>query len=61
VLVFYFGLKRRIMVGDAGAAIRVGNLGYLVVFSGPGSVSRVAGVAIAGLTALAEFLDFPVD
>jgi hypothetical protein len=35
------------MAGDAGAAIRGGVLGYLVVYRG--LVPRVAGVAIAGL------------
>jgi UDP-GlcNAc:undecaprenyl-phosphate/decaprenyl-phosphate GlcNAc-1-phosphate transferase len=52
---FYFDLKGRIMLGDAGAAIWGAVLGYLVVMSGPGAVWWVAGVAIVGLTALAEF------
>jgi hypothetical protein len=53
-LVFYFGLKRRIMLGDAGAAIREIILGYLVAFRGPEPVPRVAGVAITGLTTAAD-------
>ena len=51
---FYFDLKGRIMLGDAGAAIWGSVLGYLVVTSGPGVVWWVAGVAIVGLTAVAE-------
>ncbi|MBA2345850.1 MAG: hypothetical protein H0V83_12295 [Rubrobacter sp.] len=49
------------MLGNAGAAIRGSVLGYLVVFSGPGAVPRVAGVAIADLAAPVAFLGFPVD
>jgi hypothetical protein len=52
---FYFDLKGRIMLGDAGAAIWGAVLGYLTVASGPGLVWWVAGVAILGLTAVAEF------
>ena len=52
---FYFDLKGRIMLGDAGAAIWGAVLGYLVIMSGPGVVWWVAGVAIVGLTAVAEF------
>jgi hypothetical protein len=52
---FYFDLKGRIMLGDAGAAIWGAVLGYLVVMSGPGVVWWVAGMAIVGLTAVAEF------
>ena len=55
VALFYFDLKGRIMLGDAGAAIWGAVLGYLVVASGPGLVWWVAGVAIVGLTAVAEF------
>jgi UDP-N-acetylmuramyl pentapeptide phosphotransferase/UDP-N-acetylglucosamine-1-phosphate transferase len=55
VSLFYFDLKGRIMLGDAGAAIWGAVLGYLVVTSGPGVVWWVAGVAILGLTAVAEF------
>jgi hypothetical protein len=51
---FYFDLRGRIMLGDAGAAIWGAVLGYLVVTSGPGAVWWVAGVAILGLTAVAE-------
>jgi UDP-N-acetylmuramyl pentapeptide phosphotransferase/UDP-N-acetylglucosamine-1-phosphate transferase len=52
---FYFDLKGRIMLGDAGAAIWGAVLGYLVVTSGPGLVWWVAGGAIVGLTVVAEF------
>ena len=52
---FYFDLKGRIMLGDAGAAIWGAVLGYLAVTSGPGAVWWVAGVAITGLTVVAEF------
>jgi UDP-GlcNAc:undecaprenyl-phosphate/decaprenyl-phosphate GlcNAc-1-phosphate transferase len=52
---FYFDLKGRIMLGDAGAAIWGAVLGYLVVASGPGLVWWVAVGAIVGLTAVAEF------
>lgn len=52
---FYFDLKGRIMLGDAGAAIWGAVLGYLAVASGPGLVWWVAGVAILGFTAVAEF------
>jgi UDP-N-acetylmuramyl pentapeptide phosphotransferase/UDP-N-acetylglucosamine-1-phosphate transferase len=55
VSLFYFDLKGRIMLGDAGAAIWGAVLGYLAVTSGPGVVWWVAGVAILGLTAVAEF------
>lgn len=51
---FYFDLKERIMLGDAGAAVYGSVLGYLVVVSGPGPVWWVAGAAILGLTVLAE-------
>ncbi|CAN5630663.1 hypothetical protein BH24ACT21_BH24ACT21_02630 [soil metagenome] len=51
---FYFDLKGRIMLGDAGAAVYGSVLGYLVVMSGPGPVWWVAGAAILGLTVLAE-------
>ena len=52
---FYFDLRGRIMLGDAGAAIWGAVLGYLVVTSGPGVVWWVAGVAVLGLTLVAEF------
>jgi UDP-GlcNAc:undecaprenyl-phosphate/decaprenyl-phosphate GlcNAc-1-phosphate transferase len=55
IALFYFDLKGRIMLGDAGAAIWGAVLGYLAVTSGPGVVWWVAGVAIAGLTVVAEF------
>jgi hypothetical protein len=54
IALFYFDLKGRIMLGDAGAAIWGAVLGYLVVTSGPGVVWWVTGVAILGLTAVAE-------
>jgi UDP-N-acetylmuramyl pentapeptide phosphotransferase/UDP-N-acetylglucosamine-1-phosphate transferase len=54
IALFYFDLRGRIMLGDAGAAIWGAVLGYLVVTSGPGVVWWVAGVAIVGLTAVAE-------
>jgi hypothetical protein len=55
VALFHFDLRGRIMLGDAGAAIWGAVLGYLVVASGPGVVWWVAGGAILGLTAVAEF------
>jgi UDP-GlcNAc:undecaprenyl-phosphate/decaprenyl-phosphate GlcNAc-1-phosphate transferase len=55
VALFNFDLRGRIMLGDAGAAIWGAVLGYLVVASGPGLVWWVAGGAILGLTAVAEF------
>jgi hypothetical protein len=55
VSLFYFDLRGRIMLGDAGAAIWGAVLGYLAVTSGPGLVWWVTGVAILGLTAVAEF------
>jgi hypothetical protein len=54
IVLFYFDLKGRIMLGDAGAAIWGAVLGYLVVTSGPGLVWWVAAVATVGLTAVAE-------
>jgi UDP-GlcNAc:undecaprenyl-phosphate GlcNAc-1-phosphate transferase len=55
VALFYFDLKGRIMLGDAGAAIWGTVLGYLAVTSGPGLAWWVAGGVIIGLTAVAEF------
>lgn len=55
IALFYFDLKGRIMLGDAGAAIWGAVLGYLAVTSGPGLVWWVAGGVIVGLTAVAEF------
>ncbi len=52
---FYFDLKERIMLGDAGAAVYGTVLGYLIVAGGPGTVWWVAGAAILGLTVVAEF------
>ena len=51
---FYFDLKGRIMLGDAGAAVYGSVIGYLVVVSGPGPVWWVAGAVVLGLTVLAE-------
>lgn len=51
---FYFDLRGRIMLGDAGAAILGAVPGYLVAACGPGLVWWVAAVVILGLTALAE-------
>lgn len=51
---FYFDLRGRIMLGDAGAAILGAVPGYLVASCGPGLVWWVAAVVILGLTALAE-------
>ncbi len=51
---FYFDLKGRIMLGDAGAAIFGAVPGYLIVVDGPGVVWWVAAAVILGLTALAE-------
>jgi UDP-N-acetylmuramyl pentapeptide phosphotransferase/UDP-N-acetylglucosamine-1-phosphate transferase len=52
---FYFDLKGRIMLGDAGAAVYGAVLGYLVVSGGPGVVWWFAGAVILGLTLVAEF------
>ena len=54
VALFYFDLKGRIMLGDAGAAIFGAVPGYLVVVDGPGLAWWVAAGIILGLTALAE-------
>lgn len=51
---FYFDLRGRIMLGDAGAAVLGAVPGYLVASCGPGLVWWVAAVVILGLTALAE-------
>lgn len=51
---FYFDVRGRIMLGDAGAAVYGAVLGYLVVACGPGSVWWVAGGVILALTVLAE-------
>jgi hypothetical protein len=52
---FHFDLRGRIMLGDAGAALWGSVVGYLVVTSGADLVWWVAGVAVTGLTAVAEF------
>jgi hypothetical protein len=54
VALFYFDLKGRIMLGDAGAAVFGVVPGYLVVVDGPGVVWWIAVAVILGLTALAE-------
>ncbi len=54
VALFYFDLKERIMLGDAGAAIFGAIPGYLIVVDGPGVVWWIAAAIILGLTALAE-------
>lgn len=51
---FYFDLRGRIMLGDAGAAIFGVVPGYLVVVDGPGVVWWISVSVILGLTALAE-------
>lgn len=51
---FYFDLKGRIMLGDAGAAIIGAVPGYLVVVGGPGGVWWSFILVILGLTVLAE-------
>ena len=51
---FYFDLKGRIMLGDAGAAIFGAVPGYLIVVDGPGLAWWIAAGIILGLTALAE-------
>lgn len=51
---FYFDLKGRIMLGDAGAAIWGSALGHLLVAGGPVATWWVALAAILGLTAVAE-------
>ena len=51
---FYFDLKGRIMLGDAGAAIFGVVPGYLVVVDGPDVVWWIALAVILGLTVLAE-------
>ncbi|QYJ14684.1 hypothetical protein Rxycam_00486 [Rubrobacter xylanophilus DSM 9941] len=52
---FYFDLRGRIMLGDAGAAVWGAVVGCLVVARGPGWVWWAAGAAVLGLTLVAEF------
>ncbi|MGH3089792.1 MAG: hypothetical protein ACRDSJ_21140 [Rubrobacteraceae bacterium] len=52
---FYFDLKARMMLGDAGATVVGAILGCLVVASGPSLVWWVAGAAVVVLTFIAEF------
>lgn len=54
ISLFYFDVRGRIMLGDAGAAVYGAVLGYLVVACGSGSVWWVAGGVILALTVLAE-------
>ena len=51
---FYFDLKGRIMLGDAGAAVYGSVLGYLVLVGEPGIIWWPAGLSIIGVTVLAE-------
>lgn len=52
---FYFDLKARMMLGDAGAAGVGSLLGCLVAASGPSFAWWVAGAAVVVLTLVAEF------
>lgn len=52
---FYFDLRGRIMLGDAGAAVWGAAVGCLVVAWGPGWAWWAAGAAVLGLTLVAEF------
>ena len=54
VSLFYFDVRGRIMLGDAGAAACGTIMGYLVVACGPGLLWWIAGVAIFILTVVAE-------
>lgn len=54
VALFYFDVRGRIMLGDAGAAVIGAALGYLVMACGPGLVWWVAGAGILALTVVAE-------
>ncbi len=56
--VFYFDLRGRIMLGDAGAAILGGVMGFLILLHGPGIFWWFSLVAIIGLTLVAEFFSF---
>lgn len=56
--VFYFDLRGRIMLGDAGAAILGSVLGYLILVSGPGIFWWFSLAVILGLTVTAEFFSF---
>ncbi len=56
--VFYFDLRGRIMLGDAGAAILGSVMGYLILLNGPGSFWWFSLVAIVELTLVAEFFSF---
>jgi UDP-GlcNAc:undecaprenyl-phosphate/decaprenyl-phosphate GlcNAc-1-phosphate transferase len=55
VSLFYFDLKARMMLGDAGAAGVGSLLGCLVAASGPSLAWWVAGAAVVFLTLIAEF------
>lgn len=54
ITLFYFDLKGRMMLGDAGAAIYGSILGYLVLVEGPGVVWWISGLSILIVTVLAE-------
>lgn len=54
ISLFYFDVRGRIMLGDAGAAACGAVMGYLVVACGPGLVWWASGVAILVLTVVAE-------
>jgi UDP-N-acetylmuramyl pentapeptide phosphotransferase/UDP-N-acetylglucosamine-1-phosphate transferase len=56
--VFYFDLRGRIMLGDAGAAILGSVMGVLILLHGPGIFWWFSLVAIIGLTLVAEFFSF---
>ncbi len=52
---FYFDVRGRIMLGDAGAAACGSAVGLLVLSVGPGAVWIVAGLLVVSLTLVAEF------
>lgn len=54
MVLFYFDVRGRIMLGDAGAAVIGAVAGHLVVSSGPGMVWWICATVIFGLTVLAE-------
>ncbi|MGI8649929.1 MAG: hypothetical protein ACR2KW_06060 [Rubrobacter sp.] len=52
---FYFDVRGRIMLGDAGAAVCGSVVGLLVVSYGPGVTWIIAGLLVVSLTLVAEF------
>lgn len=54
ISLFYFDVRERIMLGDAGAAVLGSVLGYLVVAGGPGVIWWPSLAVILGLTVVAE-------